>query len=154
MGIALTMQEYLEDNHISYDVMRHGETGSSSMTAQVAHVPGRRLAKGVVLKWADGYMLAVLPASRHVDMDKVARMVGEPVSLASEEEASALFPDCRTGAVPVLGVPYRVACVVDERLESGEDVYFEGGDHMTLVHVAGAEFGRLMYGVPHGRISN
>ena len=153
MGIALTMQEYLEDNHVPYDVARHDKTGSSAMTAHAGHVPGSSLAKGVVLKWDGSYLLAVLPASRHVDLDKVGSLIGEPVELATEDEASALFPDCDTGAVPIFGAPYRVACVVDERLEKRDDVYFEGGDHRTLVHVSGDGFGRLMYGMPHGRIS-
>lgn len=154
MGMSLTMQEYLEDNHVAYDVVRHEETDSSTRTAQAAHVPGRRLAKGVVLKWSEGFMLAVVPASRHVDIEGVARIVGEAVTLASEEEASALFPDCERGAVPIFGVPYRLACVVDGELENRREIYFEGGDHRTLVHVPGREFSRLMYGVPHGRISH
>ena len=153
MGIALTMQEYLEDNHVPYDVARHDKTGSSAMTAHASHVPGSSLAKGVVLKWDGSYLLAVLPASRQVDLDRIGSLVGEPVQLATEDEASALFPDCDTGAVPIFGAPYRVACVVDERLETRDDVYFEGGDHRTLVHVSGDGFGRLMYGMPHGRIS-
>jgi Ala-tRNA(Pro) deacylase len=154
MGIALTMQEYLEDNHVAYDVGRHSKTGSSAMTAEASHVPGSALAKGVVLKWDGSYLLAVLPASRHVDLDKVRELVGERVALATEDEASALFPDCDTGAVPIFGEPYRVACVVDERLKGRDDIWFEGGDHRTLVHVTGENFGRLMYGMPQGRISD
>ena len=153
MGIALTMQEYLEDNHVPYEVAKHDKTGSSTMTAQASHVPGGSLAKGVVLKWDGSYLLAVVPASRHVDLDEIGRIIGEPVELASENEASSLFPDCDTGAVPIFGSPYRVACLVDERLEACDDVYFEGGDHRTLVHVSGDGFERLMYGIPHGRIS-
>ncbi|WP_157018680.1 aminoacyl-tRNA deacylase [Mesorhizobium xinjiangense] len=152
MGIALTMQEYLEDNHLAYDLAKHRKTATSAMTAQASHVPGGCLAKGVVLKWDEGYLLAVLPASRHVDIDKVGRIVGGPVFLANEDEASALFPDCDTGAVPILGVPYRVACVVDDHLEERQDVYFEGGDHRTLVHLDGNDFSRLMYGMPHASI--
>lgn len=153
MGIALTMQEYLEDNHVAYDVARHGKTGSSAMTAQASHVPGGSLAKGVVLRWDGSYLLAVVPASSHVDLESVRKLVGERVELASEEEASTLFPDCDIGAVPIFGAPYRLACVVDDRLERNGDVYFEGGDHRTLVHVTGDGFERLMYGMPHGRIS-
>jgi Ala-tRNA(Pro) deacylase len=153
MGIALTMQEYLEDNHIPYDVARHSKTASSAMTAEAGHVPGNALAKGVVLRWDGSYLLAVVPASRQVDLEKVSELVGERVELATEDEASALFPDCDTGAVPVFGAPYRVASVVDEGLERRDDIYFEGGDHRTLVHVSGDGFERLMYGMPHGRIS-
>lgn len=154
MGIALTMQEYLEDNHVPYETAKHNKTGSSAMTAQVSHVPGASLAKGVVLKWDGSYLLAVVPATRHVDLEKVGKIVGEKVQLASEEEASALFPDCDVGAVPIFGAPYRVACVIDDGLERNGDVYFEGGDHRTLVHVSGDGFDRLMYGMPHGHISN
>jgi len=153
MGIALTMQEYLEDNHVPYDVARHGKTSSSAMTAMAGHVPGNELAKGVVLRWDSSYLLAVVPASNRVDLDSVRRLVGEPVELATEDEASTLFPDCDTGAVPIFGAPYRVACVVDERLGNHSDIYFEGGDHRTLVHVSRDGFERLMYGIPQGRIS-
>ncbi len=154
MGIALTVQEYLEDNHIRYDVARHGKTSTSTMSARASHVPGAALAKGVVLKWDDGYLLAVVPASRYVDLNKVSEIVGDSVRLATEEEASTLFPDCDTGAVPILGEPYRVACVVDDQLERNGDIWFEAGDHRTLVHVTSDGFGRLMYGMPHGRISS
>jgi Ala-tRNA(Pro) deacylase len=153
MSIAPRLQEYLEDNHIAYDVSMHNKTANSTMTALAGHVPGGSLAKGVVLKADGDYVLAVVPASRHVDLDSIERIMGEPVKLATEDEASTLFPDCDIGAVPVLGEPYRIACVVDEQLDASDDIWFEGGDHRTLVHVGGDQFGRLMYGMPHGRIS-
>lgn len=152
MGVALTIREYLDDNHIPFDVKRHHKTATSAVTAMVARVEGGSLAKGVVLKWDDGYILAVLPASRQLDMARMRDMIGGEVRLATEDEASMLFPDCETGAVPALGVPYRVSCVIDDELEGLDDIYFEGGDHKSLVHLAGDEFGRLMYGVPHARI--
>ena len=153
MGIALTMQEFLEDSRVAYDIARHGKTGSSAMTAQASHVPGNALAKGVVLRWNGSYLLAVVPASSHVDLDSVGKLVGEKVELASEMEASTLFPDCEIGAVPIFGAPYRIPSVVDDSLERHGDIYFEGGDHRTLVHVSSDGVERLMYGMPHGRIS-
>lgn len=153
MAIALTIQEYLDDRHIPYDVTKHEKTENSSMTARESHVPGDSLAKGVVLRWGDSYVLAVLPASRHVDLGQVRQLLGAKVELASEEETSRLFPDCDTGAVPIIAEPYRLACVIDDDLDMRNDVYFEGGDHETLVHVGREEFSRLMYGMPHGTIS-
>ncbi|WP_159586593.1 aminoacyl-tRNA deacylase [Chelativorans xinjiangense] len=153
MGIAMTMQEYLKDNHVPYDIAKHNKTSNSEMTARVSHVPNTALAKGVVLKWDSSYILAVLPASRRVDLKKVREIVGEKVELASEEEAAALFPDCEEGAVPIFGAPYHLPCVVDQGLEVSGDVYFEGGDHRTLVHVSHDGFDRLMYGMPRGHIS-
>ncbi|HDL85873.1 MAG TPA: YbaK/EbsC family protein, partial [Candidatus Acetothermia bacterium] len=77
----------------------------------------------------------------------------QPVALATEEEISALFPDCDTGAIPPVGAAYGLKTVVDESLEGHEDVYFEGGDHRSLVHLSGAEFHQLMGKIPHERFS-
>jgi Ala-tRNA(Pro) deacylase len=43
--------------------------------------------------------------------------------------------------------------LVDESLEGRGDIYFEGGDHRTLVHLSGEQFHEIMAKVPHGRIS-
>jgi hypothetical protein len=44
MGIALTLQEYLNDSHIAYEVTSHKETDCSAKTAEVSHVPADQLA--------------------------------------------------------------------------------------------------------------
>lgn len=153
MGIAMTLQQYLDDNRVAYDVTRHKKTSCSSKMAEASHVPGDSLAKGVVLKWDDAYILAVIPSTRHVEMDKIADIVEGQVTLASEQEASLLFPDCEEGAVPVIGVAYGLATIVDERLDDCESIYFEGGDHRSLVHVTGDRFGHLMCDMTHSQIS-
>jgi Ala-tRNA(Pro) deacylase len=43
--------------------------------------------------------------------------------------------------------------VVDEQLDECDEIYFEGGDHRSLVHISGEQFGRLMSDVPHGRFA-
>ncbi|BDT87867.1 YbaK/EbsC family protein [Nocardia cyriacigeorgica] len=153
MGIAMSMREYLDEHDVHYDVTEHDRTPTSARTAQVSHIPGRELAKGVVLKKNGDYMVAVLPANRLLDLVEAGSVVGESVRLASEDEAAALFPDCATGAIPVMAEPYRLACVVDDHLSNRPDIYFEGGDHGTLVHMAGEEFDRLMAQFPHGNLT-
>ena len=111
------------------------------------------MAKAVVLKRRDGFILAILPSSRQVKIDEVGSWLRQPVGLASEEEIASLFPDCEPGAVPPMAAPYGLRSVVDESLEGHRDIYFEAGDHRTLVHVSGAQFHKLMAKVPHGRFS-
>ena len=152
MGIALTLQQYLSDNGVTYDSLVHERTGTSIHSAESSRVPGESLAKAVVLKRRDGYIVAVLPASRHLKLDEVGGWLHQPVGLATEEEVGSLFPDCEPGAVPPIAAAYGLSSLVDESLESQPDVYFEAGDHCTLVHVSGAEFHKLMEKVPHGRI--
>ena len=153
MGVALTLQQYLDDQGVEYDVMTHKKTDSSSGTTDASHIPGGRLAKGVVVKREKGYLLVVLPTSRRLDLKELADWLKQPVELATEEELSGLFPDCVTGAVPPVGAAYGLKAVVDESLEKQEDIYFEGGDHRTLVHLSGTEFHRLMEKTPHERFS-
>lgn len=153
MAIALTLQKYLEAQGATYDLLEHKRTGCSARTADASHVPGDCLAKGVVIRHRDGYVLAVVPASRQVRLEEVGRWLQRPVALASEEEIGGLFPDCALGAVPPLGAAYGLTAVVDSRLDEQSDIYFEGGDHRELVHVTGTQFHRLTESAPHGQFA-
>jgi Ala-tRNA(Pro) deacylase len=153
MAIAITLQQYLEVQGVPYDVLEHKRTGCSARTADASHVPGECLAKGVVIKHKEGYVLAVVPASRQVRLEEVGRLLARPVALATEEEACALFPDCEHGAVPPIAAAYGLRAFVDASLEGRPDVYFEGGDHQALVHVTGGQFHRLFADVPHGQLA-
>jgi Ala-tRNA(Pro) deacylase len=156
MTISATMQRYLQERGVGYEVLTHPFTGSSSETAQSAHVSGDRIAKTVVLRdgdAADGYMLAVIPASHHLDLDRLQKWLGRSVALASEQEIGKLFPDCDLGAIPPLGEAYGLDVVVDDSLAGLDEVCFEGGDHRSLVKVGGDQFRQLLSGARHGRFS-
>ena len=144
MSVSLTLQSYLGDHHIAYDIQKHERTANSARTAECCHIPGHRLAKGVVLKSGTGYILAVLPASRRIAMAAVEAATGSPVALASEDEASMLFPDCEEGAVPVFGEAYGIPAMIEETLDSSRDIFCEGGDHRSLLHMDGRDFRALM----------
>ena len=153
MGVALSLQKYFQDQGIDYDVLRHKKTGCSSHTAQVSHIPGANIAKAVVLKHKKGYIMAILPASRRVGMEQMGEWLKRPVGMATEAEMEDLFHDCEEGAVPPIGKPYGVKSVIDEGLDKLPDIYFEGGDHRSLIHLTGDQFRHLMEKVPHEKIS-
>ncbi len=153
MAVAITLQQYLEDLDVEYDVLVHSHTVSASRTAQKSHVPGDQIAKAVVLKSEDGFLVAVLPASHHLDLARLSSWLDRPVGLATEDEASALFPDCALGAFPPLGAAYGVEAILAEDLAEQPEVYFEGGDHASLVHVSAAQFRNLMAGARRGQFS-
>jgi Ala-tRNA(Pro) deacylase len=153
MGIAMTLKQYLDDQHVDYDVMTHKKTGCSTRTAQASHVPGECLAKAVILRKDGGYVMAVVPASRHVALAEIGHRLDQPVGLASEDEIGRLFPDCEVGAIPAVPSAYGLEAMVDESLDGQDDIYIEGGDHRSLVHLRGGEFQKLMKDVQHDRIS-
>jgi len=150
MGIAITLEEYLKDHYIDYDLITHKLTGSSSETAEMGHIPGKQLAKAVLLEDEAGdYMIAVLPSDRRVDLAVLSRNLGRRVGLATENMLPAIFSDCAPGAVPALAQAYGIPVLVDENLQMQPEIYFEGGNHQDVVHIHGADFNQLMYEEQH-----
>lgn len=154
MAISLTLERYLDAKNIEYDVIAHAPTNSSLETAETCHILGDRLAKGVLLRDKMGYALAVLPASHHIRLSELRRQFGDDIMLASEREIEGLFEDCVRGAVPAVGECYGLDTVVDDSLDEQPEVYFEGGDHATLVHMSHAQFADLTATARHASFSS
>jgi Ala-tRNA(Pro) deacylase len=153
MAMTPTLQQYLTDRQIAYDIVPHETTMSSTRTAEACHISGDCLAKGVLLRDKGGYMLAVLPASHHVRLPDLQEQLGPGVELAQEQEIGKLFHDCDRGAIPPVGACYGVDMIIDESLESQPEVFFEAGDHATLVRMRQDQFAKLMGQTRHGRFS-
>jgi len=144
MAISNSLKSYLDQSGIAYDTVKHAFATSSQRTAEVAHVSGRRLAKGVLLYDGVGYLLAVLPSPMHVNVEELSRMLNRSFELVDEEEIPQLFPDCEEGAIPPVGKPFKLDVVLDIHLCEEPDIYFEGGDHVDLVLVGGTDFQTLL----------
>jgi Ala-tRNA(Pro) deacylase len=116
-------------------------------------VPGDRLAKAVLLENEGRHMLAALPATHRLQLGRLHHELGEHVGLATEDELSGVFPDCERGAVPALGAAYGIETLLDDSLANQDDIFIEGGDHVSLVHLSGAAFRSLLGDVRHGDYS-
>ena len=116
MGIAITLAQYLLDRDVAYELVPHLHTETALASAAASGLPADSVVKAVVLKGADGFMLALLPASRHIEFDELRQVLGTGVDLAGEEQVETLFPDCEPGSVPALGAAYGLDVVVDDSL--------------------------------------
>ena len=152
MTIAPTLQKYL-DQTVTYELISHDPTMSSTRTAEACNVPGDYLAKGVVLRRDGGYLLAILPASRHIRLSILKMQLGDKVALASEDEIAQLFCDCERGAVPPVGECYGLDVIVDDSIDTRREIYMEGGDHATLIRLNGEQFARLTANAWHGHFT-
>ncbi|MCA9674446.1 MAG: YbaK/EbsC family protein [Kofleriaceae bacterium] len=148
-----TVLNFLHRRGVEFEIVSHPWTVNSQQTAQAAHVPGDQFAKAVVLEDGNAFVLAVLPASHQLVPSALIRTLARAVQLADEADLSALFRDCRPGAVPPLGDAYGVTTVVDDSLLAQDDVWFEAGDHEHAIHVGSADFARLMRDATHSHIS-
>ena len=153
MGIAITLAQYLAERGVKYDVVEHPHAVTALESAKTSHISLNRLAKAVVLKGKDGFMLAVLPASGHIQFGQLCKQLGADVDMANEEQIETLFLDCEPGAVPALGAAYGLEVIVDDSLASEPEIYLEGGDHASLVHVNGSTFQELLADAWHARFT-
>ena len=154
MGVATTIQEYLESRGIAYEVVEHPHTDSAMRAAEAAHVTGDQVAKPVLLGDDDSYLLAVIPATHRLELDRLNQMMARNLEMLPEDEIEATFSDCERGAIPAIGEPYGVDVVVDPALVRQSDIYFESGDHEHLIHLHGDVFRALMEHVPRLNVSH
>jgi len=136
---------YLREHRVPYQVQQHPEAFTAQEVAASEHVPGRFVAKGVVV-FADAQKaLLLLPATHHVNLVQAAQALGvTEVRLAHEDEFAANFPDCAVGAIPPFGNLYGLPVYVDRSLTADDRIIFPAGTHTTTLTVAYPDFARLV----------
>jgi Ala-tRNA(Pro) deacylase len=139
------LQRFLDEHNILYTRISHSLAYTSQGIAALAHIPGRELAKTVVVK-IDGKMaMAVLPASAHIDLSRMrAAVSANAVELATEAEFKDRFPDCETGAMPPFGNLYELPVFVDDSLTRDKEIAFNACSHRELIRMAYADFETLV----------
>jgi len=153
MAIAQTVESYIAQRGVRYDVISHAHSHNSAETAELAHVPGDRLAKSVVLEDDDGFVMAVLPSTCHIRLGKLSREMNRRLRLATETELPDIFTDCEPGAIPPVGLAYGVPTVVDDGIALQPEIYFEAGDHEQLIRMSREDFRTLMDHAGHARFA-
>lgn len=143
MSMSARLKALLDQNQIHYTLMTHSPTYTAQGAAAALHIPGKDLAKTVVLCAASQTALAVLPASYHVNLKKLCELMGQTPRLATEEEFVSLFPDCELGAMPPLGQLYGLPVFVDKSLADDEEIVFNAGTHRDAIRMRFQDFSEL-----------
>lgn len=124
------LEVFLKENHILYDTVIHPEAYTAQETAASMHLSGNALAKTVMVKAGCAFVMAVLPASRRLDMAKLKEvLVEDDLRIAEESEFMRFFPDCEPGAEPPFGNLYGVRTLVDRSLAADAHFFFNAGNH-------------------------
>ncbi len=139
------LRDFLDDNHIEYITISHSPAYTAQRIAEITHIPGKELAKTVIVKLDGEFAMAVVPASNRIDLDYLRRGVtADEVDLANEVEFKDLFPDCEVGAMPPFGNLYDMNVYVAEKLAEDEEIAFNAGTHTELVKMTYADFAKLV----------
>jgi Ala-tRNA(Pro) deacylase len=145
MPILTKLKEFLDANRIRYVVRSHRPAYTARAVAAAEHVPGREMAKVVMVRDGADYLMAVLPAPYRVSLERLAQAAGLPsLHLATETEFAGLFPGCQPGAMPPFGNLYGIPVWVDESLARDDEIVFNAGNHEQTVHMRYADFARLV----------
>ncbi len=140
------IKEYLDSHHARYVVISHSQAFTAQEVAASAHIPGKEMAKTVMVK-ADGKMLmAVVPATDYVHLPVLGKALGaKEVEVAREAEFRDLFPECETGAMPPLGKLFDVDMVVSRKLSADPEIAFNAGSHREIVRMPYRDYDRLVH---------
>jgi Ala-tRNA(Pro) deacylase len=139
------LREFLDAHEVKYVAIKHSLAYTAQEIAASAHIPGRELAKTVIVK-VDGKMaMAVLPSSYRVDLEALKRATGaKTVELATEGEFKDLFPECHAGAMPPFGNLYGMDVYVAESLREDEEIAFNACSHTELIRMSYKDYERLV----------
>jgi len=144
MGCKEELEAYLRENKVPFQVQHHAVAYTAQEVAAAEHVPGRMLAKVVVLLGDGKLSMFVLSAAARVDVEKAAAVLGaKEARLAHEDEFADRFPGCEVGAMPPFGNLYDIPLYVDKSLSEDETIVFEVGTHTDTMSMKYADFERL-----------
>ena len=140
-----TLRQYLDRNRVKYVTIKHSPAYTAMEIAATAHVPGKELAKTVIVKLDDRLAMAVLPASHRIVFDLLKQATGAGrAELTDEREFAGRFPGCEPGAMPPFGNLYDMDVLVADSLAEDEEIVFNACSHSELVRMPYKDFERLV----------
>jgi len=139
------LREFLDYHQVRYIVISHSVAYTAAGIAGLTHIPGRELAKTVIVRIDDALAMAVVSASQRVDLELLKAATGaRSIELANEFEFKGSFPDCEVGAMPPFGNLYGMPVYADVSLSHDKEIAFNAGTHRELVRLAWEDFQRLV----------
>ncbi|MEE9159384.1 MAG: YbaK/EbsC family protein [Gammaproteobacteria bacterium] len=139
------LKEFLNSHDIKYVSINHSPAYTAQEIAESAHIPGKELAKTVIIKIDGKLAMAVLPASYKIDLEQFKNATGASnVELANEREFRQMFPECEVGAMPPFGNLYDMEVFVAQTLAEDEAIAFNAGSHTELIKLSYKDFEHLV----------
>jgi len=141
----LKFKQYLDDHRVKYVTIRHSPAFTAQEIAASAYIPGRSLAKTVMVKLDQAMAMVVLPASEMVDFDLLKRLTGaKRAEFATEQEFGDMFPGCESGAMPPFGNLYGMKVFASMELAKERQIAFNAGSYRELIRLPYFDFIHLV----------
>ena len=145
MNIPARLENYLAEKHVPYMRSTHRLAYSAQGVAAAQHVAGWTVAKTVILKTENQFLMVVLPAPMKVDLHLLREQLPfSQLELADEWEFGRLFPDCQLGAMAPFGNLYGLPVYVEESLARQDEIVFNAGTHVDTIRMKYKDFDQLV----------
>ena len=145
MAVSERLKAFLDASKASYTAARHPTAYTAQEIAAAQHIPGRQLAKCVLMKTDRGPLLAVLPAIALIDLKRLKAQFGvKTLAIANEADIKERFPDVEVGAMSPFGNLYEVPVVMDCALEAAEEIAFNAGSHTDTIRMRARDVAALI----------
>lgn len=143
--IMQRLKDFLDSHNMKYIVLTHSPAYTALEIAALARIPGKEIAKTVIVNADDKKIMVVLPASHMVDFTSLRAVThAQHMELASEQQFRDLFPECEVGAMPPFGNLFGLDVIVAESLAEDEMIAFNAGTHKELVRMTYRDFVQLV----------
>jgi Ala-tRNA(Pro) deacylase len=140
------VKEFLNARGVAHAVIPHPLAFTATSVAGAAHIRGKELAKTVLVNMDGSLAMAVVPATRRVDLERLRQATGaHHVELAQEREFIGDFPECEPGAMPPFGNLYGMPVFVEPHLAEDDQIAFNAGSHTEVISMAYKDFDRLVH---------
>jgi Ala-tRNA(Pro) deacylase len=128
--------KHLEQRGSAFELLAHRQAYTSTEEARALGIDAGEVLKTLAVRTGPGYVLAVIPASRRVDLHLVRDALGDhQARLASEEELGRDFPGYQLGALPPLGALLGSEVFIDPAVLEHDLVVFAAGTQTESVRI-------------------
>jgi Ala-tRNA(Pro) deacylase len=139
----MSLPQFLLEHRVPFETIYHAPAFSAQKRAKFLHTPGKRVAKCVLLVRPSGHLMAVLPATRQIDLERLRDVFAEPLRIADDSEVASVFADCEWGVVPPFGSLYGIPTILEESFDPDALLLFEGHLHAESIRLLCSDFESL-----------
>jgi len=141
----MRVTEFLDKSGVRYEATGHKPTFTAQGMAAEEHEPGKYVAKPVIVRADDKYIMCVLSACYRIDLRALKGQLGaKSLELADETELGQIFGDCELGAEPPFGNLYDLPTVIDKALVHDDHIVFQAGSHEKAIRMSMADYRELV----------
>jgi Ala-tRNA(Pro) deacylase len=135
--------EFLHEKRVAFDYLPHPPAFTAQRLAKYLRVPGGQVVKAVLLRGGSNSFVALLPATCHVDTDRLSGALRTPIRIAKDREIAEVFRDCEWGVVSPFGGWYGLATLLEDTIAPDAAMVLEANTHVEAIRLRCQDFERL-----------